>query len=197
MAAVPRTEVTRILVGLSQEAPDPKVSPEQLLPPVYDALRELARSRLRRERAGHTLQATDLVHEAYGRLADQSRVNWRGRTHFFAVAAQAMRRVLVDHARQRGRQKRGGGAQRVTLGGVKAPPGSELDLEELISLDRALKKLAALDERDARVVELRYFGGLTTREIADFLGVSERTVRGDWAFARAWLKKELSREEAR
>jgi RNA polymerase sigma factor (TIGR02999 family) len=194
VAADLRVEVTGILEELSQETPDPKISPEQLLPLVYDALRGRARSQLRRERADHTLQATELVHEAYERLADQTRVNWRGRTHFFAVAAQVMRRLLVDHARQRGRQKRGGGAQRVTLGGVADPAGPDLGLEELLSLDRALKKLADLDEREARVVELRYFGGLTAEEIASLLGVSERTVRNDWAFARAWLKRELSEE---
>jgi RNA polymerase sigma factor (TIGR02999 family) len=192
MTADPRTYVTGVLADLSRETPDPQVSPERLLPLVYDELRGLARSQLRRERADHTLQATELVHEAYERLADQSRVNWRGRTHFYAVAAQVMRRLLVDHARQRGRRKRGGGAQRVTLGGVAAPAG--LDLEELIALDRTLKKLAALDQREARVVELRYFAGLTTGEIASVLGVSQRTVEGDWAFARAWLKQELEDE---
>ncbi len=192
MAADPKAHVTGILAELSRDTPDPKISPEQLLPLVYDALRRLARSQLRRERADHTLQSTELVHEAYERLADQSRVNWRGRTHFFAVAAQVMRRLLVDHARQRARRKRGGGLQRITLGGVAA--GSDLDLEELLALDRALKKLAALHEREARVVELRYFGGLTTREVASVVGVTERTVRRDWTFARAWLKRELSQE---
>ncbi len=192
MADDPRTHVTGILAELSRDTPDPKISPEQLLPLVYDALRGLARSQLRRERADHTLQSAELVHEAYERLADQSRVNWRGRTHFFAVAAQVMRRLLVDHARQRARRKRGGGLQRITLGGVAA--GSDLDLEELLALDRALKKLAALHEREARVVELRYFGGLTTREVASVVGVTERTVRRDWTFARAWLKRELSQE---
>jgi RNA polymerase sigma factor (TIGR02999 family) len=192
MAADPKAHVTGILAELSRDTPDPKISPEQLLPLVYDALRGLARSQLRRERADHTLQSAELVHEAYERLADQSRVNWRGRTHFFAVAAQVMRRLLVDHARQRARRKRGGGLQRITLGDVAA--GSDLDLEELLALDRALKKLAALHEREARAVELRYFGGLTTREVASVVGVTERTVRRDWTFARAWLKRELSQE---
>jgi RNA polymerase sigma-70 factor (ECF subfamily) len=196
MTADPRTCVTGILEELSRETPDPKSSPEQLLPLVYDGLRGLARSQLRRERADHTLQATELVHEAYERLADQTRVNWRGRTHFFAVAAQVMRRLLVDHARQRGRRKRGGGAQRITLGGLADRAGPDLDLEELVALDRALKKLAELDEREARVVELRYFAGLTTEEIASVLGVSERTVRNDWTFARAWLQRELSEDAA-
>lgn len=194
MAADPKADLSGILASLSLETPEPKLSPEQLLPLIYDDLRRLAGSQLRRERADHTLQPTDLVHEAYERLADQSRVDWRGRAHFLAVAAQVMRRLLVDHARQRGRRKRGGGAQRVTLGGIAAPADADLDLEELIALDRALTRLAALDEREARVVELRYFGGLTTGEIASVLDVSERTVLGDWAFARAWLKQELSQE---
>jgi RNA polymerase sigma-70 factor (ECF subfamily) len=194
VAADLKAELTGILEELSRETPDPRISPEQLLPLVYDGLRRLARSQLRRERADHTLQPTELVHEAYERLADQTRVNWRGRTHFFAVAAQVMRRLLVDHARQRGRRKRGGGAQRITLGGLADRAGPDLGLEELVALDRALKKLAELDEREARGVELRYFAGLTTEEIANVLGVSERTVRNDWAFARAWLKRELSEE---
>ena len=189
----PKADVTAILAELSRDGADPKVSPEQLLPQVYDQLRRLAGSYFQRERAGHTLQPTALVHEAYERLADQSRVEWKGRTHFFAVAANVMRRLLVDHARRRGRQKRGGGDLRVTLEGLGASPaGSDLDLEELLAVDGALEKLAALDEREARVVELRYFGGMTTDEIASVLDVSERTVRNDWTHARAWLKQELS-----
>ncbi len=195
MGADPKSDVTAILAEFSRDPTDPGNSPEQLLPLVYDELRRLARSYFRRERADHTLQATALVHEAYERLADQSRVDWRGRTHFFAVAAQVMRRLLVDHARQRGRRKRGGGEQRVTLEGLAgSPAGSGLDLVELIALDRALTQLAALDAREAQVVELRYFGGLTTAEIASFLHVSERTVRNDWGHARAWLKEKISQE---
>ena len=189
----PRSEVTGILTELSRRQPDARASPEQLLPLVYDELRRLARSYLRRERPGHTLQATALVHEAYEKLADQSRVDWRGRSHFFAVAAQLMRRVLIDHARHRGRLKRGGRDQRVTLEGIEgAPVGSEFDLDELLSLDRALTKLEGLDRREARVVELRYFAGMSAKEVAGFLDVSERTVRSDWAHARAWLKNELT-----
>ena len=190
-----KADVTAILAEVSRDAPDPRSSPEQLLPLIYDELQRLASSYLRRERANHTLQTTDLVHEAYERLADRSRVNWRGRTHFFAAAAQAMRRVLVDHARDRGALKRGGGQQRVTLEGLgESPAGPNLDLEDLIALDRALRKLRELHEREAQVLEFRYFAGMTTREIAAFLEVSERTVRDDWTHARVWLKRELFEE---
>ena len=189
----PRSEVTGILRELSTQQPDTNASLEQLLPLVYDELRHLARSYLRRERPGHTLQATALVHEAYEKLADQSRVNWRGRSHFFAVAAQQMRRLLIDDARHRGRLKRGGGDQRVTLEGTEGGiVGPEFDLDELLSLDRALTKLEGLDRREARVVELRFFSGMSAEEVAGALDVSERTVRSDWAHARAWLKNELS-----
>ncbi len=195
MSADPKSDVTGILAELSRGATEPGNAPEQLLPLVYDELRRLARSYLQRERADHTLQATDLVHEAYEHLADRSRVDWRGRAHFFAAAAQAMRRVLVDHARDRGALKRGGGQQRVTLEGLAGSPGgSDLDLVELVALDWALTQLAALDAREAQVVELRYFGGLTTMEIARFLSVSERTVEYDWIHARAWLQKEILEE---
>jgi RNA polymerase sigma factor (TIGR02999 family) len=187
-----KSDVTALLAEVSQAPPEPGCLPGQLLPRVYDELRRLARHYLRRERADHTLQATDLVHEAYERLADRARVSWRGRAHFLAAAAQAMRRVLVDHARERGALKRGGGRQRVTLEGLgESPAGPDLDLEDLIALDRALQKLQALHEREARVLECRYFAGMTTREIATFLGVSERTVRDDWSHARVWLKREL------
>ncbi len=186
-----KADVTAILAEVSRDAPDPRSFPEQLLPLVYDELQRLASSYLRRERANHTLQTTDLVHEAYERLVDRSRVNWQGRTHFFAAAAQAMRRVLVDHARDRGALKRGGGQQRVTLEGLGESPAADLDLEDLIALDRALRKLRELHEREAQVLEFRYFAGMTTREIAAFLDVSERTVRDDWTHARVWLKREL------
>jgi RNA polymerase sigma-70 factor (ECF subfamily) len=189
----PRTEVTGILADLSTQRREAKNSPERLLPLVYDELRRLAGSYLRRERAGHTLQATALVHEAYERLADQARVDWHGRTHFFAVAATAMRRVLIDHARNRGRFKRGGSDQRVTLEGLEeALAGSGLDLDELVSLDRALTKLGELDPREAQVVELRYFAGMSAEEVAGALDISERTVRSDFSHARAWLKNELT-----
>jgi RNA polymerase sigma factor (TIGR02999 family) len=163
------------------------------MPLVYDELRHLARAYMAREGRDHTLQPTALVHEAFIRLVDQSRVNWQGRSHFRAVGARVMRRILIDHARRRGSAKRGGGLQRVTLGdSLLRPPDPEIDLPDLLTLNDALDDLARLDERQARVVELRSFGGLTTAEIAEVLGVSERTVGDDWKHGRAWLKRELS-----
>jgi len=162
------------------------------LPLVYDELKRLAGHMMARERRDHTLQTTGLVHEAYLRLVDQSRVDWRGATHFRAVAAQAMRRILVDHARARKSEKRGGAWQRVTLAHTIAPRGeSGLDAADLIALNAALERLETLDPRQARVVELRFFGGLSVEETADELGVSRRTVEGDWTHARVWLRREL------
>ncbi len=160
-----------------------------LMPLVYDELRALAQSYLRQERSDHTLQATALVHEAYVRLIRQEDVEWRNRAHFFAVAAQAIRRILVDHARGHGRLKRGGGFERVRLDDDVAV-SEETDLD-LVALDELLEKLAGLHERQACIVELRFFGGLTLKEVADYLGVSARTVDGDWSMARAWLRREL------
>jgi RNA polymerase sigma factor (TIGR02999 family) len=161
----------------------------RLMPLVYDELRALAESYLRQERSDHTLQATALVHEAYVRLIKQDDVEWQNRAHFFAVAAQAIRRILVDHARARHRAKRGGGLERVRLDEDVAVL-EERDLD-LVALDESLEKLAALHERQARIVELRFFGGLTLKEVAECLGVSPRTVDGDWSMARAWLRREL------
>jgi len=170
-----------------------KDAANKLLPQVYEEFRHLAQFYLRQERPNHTLQPTALVHEAYLKLVDQSRVNWQGRTHFFAVAAQAMRRILVDHARHHLRQKRGGGAQRITLDeAVALSPKRE---EDVVALDEALEKLAALDARQAKVVELRFFAGLSVEEVAQALGVSKRTVEADWTMARAWLLRELQRDE--
>lgn len=186
-----REEATEILMALGQPTSASDRSPEELLPLVYDELRALARSFLARERVGHTLQPTALVHEAFLRLVDQRRVNWKGRAHFFAVAAQMMRRVLVDSARKKKASKRGGGWERVSLS--NEPGGPELLVEEVLALDAALTKLAELDPRQARVVELRFFAGLGSAETADLLGVSKRTVEGDWTHARTWLKRELAR----
>lgn len=160
-----------------------------LLPLVYDELRDLAAKYLRTERKNHTLQPTALVHEAFMRLVDQSRVNWQGRTHFFAVGAQAMRRILIDHARARGRGKRGGDWQRVVLSGLKAE--ESLDEVDSITLHDALETLASLDEQQARIVELRFFGGLTVEEVAKVMGVSKRKIEGDWTHAKAWLRNQL------
>jgi RNA polymerase sigma factor (TIGR02999 family) len=171
---------------------------DALLPAVYAELRRQARRAMRREDAGHTLQPTALVHEAYLRLVDQRRARWESRTQFFAVAAQAMRRILVDHARGRHRAKRGGGATPVTLADVDLAAGGAGDTVEVagvdtLALDDALTRFAALDPAKARLVELRYFAGLSIPEAAAALGVSPATVGRDWAVARAWLRRELGR----
>ena len=166
---------------------------DRLLPAVYGQLRNLARRQLGRERHGHTLLATDLVHEAYMKLVDQARVEWQGRAHFFAVASRAMRQVLIDYARKRTAEKRGGDLLRTTLGDqIFAATYSP---EQLLALDQALDRLAELDERLPRVVEMRFFAGLKEKEIAEVLGTSERTIQRDWARARAWLYKELYPEQ--
>ena len=162
-----------------------------LTPLVYRELRRRAHRYMGGERAGHTLQTTALVNEAYLRLVDSQNVRWQNRAHFFAVSAELMRRILVDFARSRGSQKRGGGARHVELD--EAAFGAEDKGAEMVALDEALKSLAELDARQARVVELRYFGGLGDAEIAEVLKVSVGTVRRDWTLARAWLLNELSR----
>jgi RNA polymerase sigma factor (TIGR02999 family) len=166
-----------------------------VLPLVYDELRALADEHLRRERAGHTLQATALVHEAYLRLVGQHQADWRNRAHFLALAAQAMRRILVDHARARAREKRGGGAPVISLdesaAEVGAPGASDASGADLLAVDDALARLARLDPDAARVVEMRFFAGLDGAQAAAVMGVSERTVWRHWRFARAWLYREL------
>ena len=163
---------------------------DQLFELVYDAMRKLARSHLRRERADHTLQPTALVHEAYVRLVDQTRGEWRDRVHFLAIAATAMRRILVDHARRHRAGKRGGAGRPLSLESVEELPIVDR-AEFLVHLDEALARLATLDERQARVVECRFFGGYTEEETAETLGVGLRTVKRDWAKARSWLFQEL------
>jgi len=158
---------------------------DQMLPVVYGELHRLATQYLSREATGHTLQPTALVNEAYLRLVDQRRVDWRNRAQFLGVAAGMMRRILVNHARDRVALKRGGHAQQVSLSLVDAPSGRP-DVD-LITLEDALDRLAAQDERKGRVVELKFFGGLTTEEIAEVLKISGATVEREWAFARAWL----------
>jgi RNA polymerase sigma-70 factor, ECF subfamily len=162
---------------------------DQLYPLVYDELHRLARRYMSRERKGHTLQTTALINEAYVRLVGQ-KVNWANRSHFFAISAQIMRRILIDHARRHAYAKRGGGAQQVSLeeaAAVTLDQGAEL-----IRLDEALKSLAEMDPRRSQVVELRYFGGLNNEEIAGVLNVSENTVTRDWNMARAWLYQQLT-----
>ena len=167
---------------------------DKLIPIVYEELRRQAARYLRRERPGHTLQTTALIHEAYLRLIDQKDVRWRNRAHFFAVAASLMRRILVDHARKGQAAKRGGPAVKLPLGEAAAvTSGRDMNL---VALDEALTRLAAIEERKSRVVELKYFGGLSTEEAAEVLGVSPATVRHDWSLAKAWLRREISRGEA-
>lgn len=168
---------------------------DALLPLVYDELRRQAARALQREAGGHTLQATALVHEAYLRLVDQRPAAWEGRTQFFGIAARLIRQVLVDAARTRMAAKRGGEARRLTLGALErdgAAPDDGADGVDLLALDDALERLAALDPLPARVVELRYFAGLTIEETARALGVSPATVKREWAVARGWLRRELA-----
>lgn len=163
---------------------------DRMMPLVYDELRRMARRYLSHERRGHTLQTSALVHEAYLRLVDESRMQWQDRAHFFGVAAQMMRFILVDHARRRLGAKRGGGAVHVTLD-EKISGGADPALG-VLALDEALAKLAALDPRKSRVAELRIFGGLTPTETAEVLQVSEATITRDWRMARAWLQRALA-----
>ncbi len=160
-----------------------------LLPLIYDQLHRMADNQLRRERKDHTLNATALVHEAYLKLVDQSRVTWQNRAHFLGVAAQAMRRILINYAQQRRAQKRGGDMVATTFDDDLIPREARAD--QLIDLDEALTRLKAMSERQAAVVEYRFFGGLTHEEIAEVLGVSVPTVRRDWRMARAWLSRQL------
>jgi RNA polymerase sigma factor (TIGR02999 family) len=165
---------------------------DRLLPLVHDELRRIASRYMRRERAGHTLQTTALVNEAYLRLVGQKNVAWQDRAHFYAVAAQVMRHLLVDHARRRHYAKRGGNAQRITLDET-AVVSSQRD-DNLLALDEALTKLAEIDPRKVKLVELRYFGGLSAEETAEVLGVSEITVKREWLKTKAWLYRELTGE---
>ena len=180
-------EVTRLLVDWRE---GDQTALERLLPLVYDELHRMAARYMRGERPGHSLQTSALVNEAYLRLADYKQMQWQDRAHFFAVAAQAMRRILIDFARARQNLKRGGGAERVSLDEalVMTPEGGA----DLLALDEALGRLGDFNPRQARVVELRYFGGLRDEEVAEVLGTAPRTVRHDWSLARTWLYRELS-----
>jgi RNA polymerase sigma-70 factor (ECF subfamily) len=188
MAQASPEEVTGLLLAWSEGE---QTALEKLMPLVYAELHRLAKRYMRREHAGHTLQTSALVNEAYLRLIDARSVRWQNRAHFFAVSAQIMRRILVDFARAKQNLKHGGGGRQVTLEeGLVVSPDSGADL---LALDEALERLAVLNERQSRVVELRYFGGLNEDEVAEALKVSPRTVRSDWSLARAWLYRELSR----
>ncbi len=183
------SNVTRLLALMADGDPD---AMDRLLPLVYEELRDLARREMRREREGHTLGATAVVHEAYLRLAELEEISWQGRAHFFGAAAMAMRRVLIGYARSRNAQKRGSGVVPTPIEDVvvaaKERPG------ELLALDEALTRLEELNPRQARVVECRFFAGMNIDETAEALGISNATVRRDWAMARAWLNRELAPE---
>jgi RNA polymerase sigma factor (TIGR02999 family) len=184
------SEVTRILSAIDQG--DAQAA-EQLLPLVYDELRKLAAQKLAQEKPGQTLQATALVHEAYVRLVDVAEPQqWHGRGHFFAAAAEAMRRILVEQARRKGRLKHGGGQKRVALGGLE--PAVELPVDQLLALDEALTRLAQRDAPTAQLVKLHCFAGLSIEQAAEVLGLSPRTAYRDWAFARAWLYRAVREE---
>jgi RNA polymerase sigma-70 factor, ECF subfamily len=180
-------EITQLLLAWSN---GDREALDRLFPLVYAELRRLAKSYMRKERVGHTLQTTALIHEAYLRLIDAGQVEWQNRAHFFGVAARAMRQILVEMARERGCQKRGGGARHVSLDEAMTISAG-LD-DDLVALDEALGALAQFDARKAQIVEMRFFGGLTEEEIAAALGVSPETVRRDWRLARSWLRRKLS-----
>lgn len=180
-------EVTQLLIAWSDGE---QAALDRLFPLVYDELRRLASGYMRRERAGHTLQTTALVHEAYLRLVGQPDLNWKNRTHFFAVAARVMRRILIDHARTQQYAKRGGGAMKLSL--EEAAVLSDERAAELVALDEALNELAKLDVRQSQIVEMRFFGGLTLAETAEVLKISSDTVTRDWNLAKAWLYRQVN-----
>lgn len=182
-------EITRMLQEWSGGN---RESLDELLPLVYSELHLQAARYLRRERQDHTLQATALINEAYLKLIDQRQVKWESRTHFFAIAAQAMRRILVDHAKTKHREKRGGNDVKISLENIEVISSDE-NFVDLIALDEALTRLGVKDKQQARIVELRYFSGLSLEETAEVLGISRTTAARDWAMAKAWLHRELTR----
>lgn len=189
-----RSDLTALLSGASSGDQD---ALSALFSIVYDELRQVAAAALRRERPEHTLQPTALVHETFLRLADDSAIWWENRSHFLAIASKVMRRILVEHARGRNAQKRGSGEVKRSLDEIDVPmPVVPIDLD-LVTLDDALARLAVIDPRQARIVELRFFGGLTVEETATVIGSSPRTVKRDWQVARAWLRREMARLEGK
>ncbi len=189
MHSVEPSEATQILEEVQR---GDRSAADRLFAVVYAELRKLAAAHLVQERRGHTLQPTALVHEVYLKIVDQTRVDWRGRTHFFAVGAQIMRRILVDHARAHKAAKRGGGRQRITLDeNLAAGPRRD---EDILALEDALDKLARLDPQQARMVELRFFGGLTVADVAEVLQMPKRSVEREWTMIRSWLRRELSED---
>jgi RNA polymerase sigma factor (TIGR02999 family) len=190
MSVTSRLAVTRTLLELGSAASaDPRLI-DRLFELVYEELHDIAAALLRRERSGHTLRPTALIHEAYLRLIDESQLSWENRRHFFGIAVRAMRQILVTHARRKSRVKRGGQWRQVTLDerlGAEAP-----SFFEILALDEALNRLAELDRRTAQVAELRMFTGLTMKEVAAVLGISKRTADGEWAVAKKWLRREMA-----
>ena len=185
-------EITLLLRSLRQ---GDEGAADKLWRLVYEELRRIARAHMRKEAPGRTLQTTALVHEAWLRMADQTRVDWQDRTHFYRVVAQMMRRVLVDHARARLADKRGAGATKVNLEWVEVEP-TPRKLEEILAVDEVLSRLSEFDRQQARIAEMRYFAGMTVDETATALGLSSRTVDREWALASAWLRAELSQKGA-
>ena len=186
MPQVPQN-VTQLLIGWGN---GDKEALDRLLPIVYDELRRQAARYLRRERVGHTLQTTALIHEAYLRLVDQKNVQWQNRAQFYGIAAQLMRRILVDHARTKKRAKRGGSGIRVSL--VEAAAVTKSQDLDVVAVDEALRRLEKIDEQQSKIVELRFFSGLTVEETAEVLNISPATVKRDWSMARAWLHREMT-----
>lgn len=184
----PSGEITRLLTEVTNGNAE---AVDELMPLVYSEMRRIARRHLSRERRDHTLQPTALVHEAYLKLVEQRGISWQNRAHFFAIAAQIMRRILIDYARIHGAQKRGGLAVKLSLDAVDAIQKEQYP--QLIVLDEALSRLEDYDPRQGRIVELRFFGGLTEEEISEVIGISVRTVKRDWKVARAWLYREMTK----
>lgn len=189
-----QTRFTKALTALDLPEIAAGVAPENLIGSIYDELRSIAASYLRQERANHTLQPTALVHEAYARLVDQTRLPWTDAAHFRAITARVMRQVLVDHARKHGALKRGGDRLKVTLSDTDG--AAQMQILDLLELDEVMRSLHELDERKAKVVELLFFGGMTHKEAARMLGVSQKTIEADWYMARAWLGKQLRDDRA-
>ena len=184
------TKTDDVTVLLEQMSSGSQTAPDELLPLVYDDLRRLAHAYFNRESSDHTVQATALVHEAYLRLVKWENVSWQNRAHFFAVAAEVMRKILIDHARKRNAQKRSGGQRVILDDAISFPDKKDFDV---LKLDDALVALEATDARQAKIVELRFFGGLSIEETAYILDISETTVRREWTFAKAWFQRELTR----
>lgn len=180
-------QITRLLTDWSS---GDQTALEELMPLIYDELRRMARRHMNGQPSGHTFQTTELIHEAYLKIAGHDGKKWTNRSHFFGVASKAMRHILVDYARSKNRQKRGGGREKITLS--EELKKSEDRAEEIVALDEALNRLAELENRKADVVELKYFGGMTFDEIAEVLKISEKTARRDWRLARMWLLRELA-----